>query len=97
LAELRSGFDRLPDAARRREHDEWLSGDVADGFRGRILDVDQHVADVCGGLLARVDLDRRAAVTMDIWVAAIATHYELTVVTRNIRDLEHLDLRIFNP
>lgn len=34
---------------------------------------------------------------MDIWVAAIAIRYDLTVVTRDKRDLEHLDLRIFNP
>ena len=97
LAELRSGIHRLPEGARRRELDDWLSGDVVDGFRGRILDIDPLVADVCGRLLARNYLDRGAAVTMDVWIAAIATHHQLTVVTRNVRDFEPLGVPVLNP
>lgn len=98
LAELRSGIHRLPEGARRRELDDWLSEAVVDGFRqDRILGIDPLVADICGRLLAQVYLDRGAAVTMDVWIAAIATHHQLTVVTRNARDFEHLDVPVFNP
>lgn len=97
LAELRSGIHRLPEGARRRELDNWLSGDVVNKFRGRILNIDPLVADVCGRMRARIHLDRGTAVTMDVWIAAIATHYDLTVVTRNVRDFEPLGVPVFNP
>lgn len=42
-------------------------------------------------------LDRGAAVTMDVWIAAIATHHQLTVVTRNTRDFEPLGVPVFDP
>ena len=97
LAELRSGIDRLPAGTRRQNLDDWLSGDVVDGFRGRILVIDPVVADICGRLLARNYLDRGAIVTMDVWIAAIATHHQLTIVTRNTRDFERLSVRVFDP
>ncbi len=97
LAELRSGIYRLPEGGRRRELDDWLSVDVVVGFQGRILDIDPPVADACGRLLARNHLDRGAAVTMDVWIAAIATHHQLTVVTRNTRDFERLGVPVFDP
>jgi len=97
LAELRSGIHRLPEGGRRRELDDWLSVDVVVGFQGRILDIDPPVADACGRLLARNHLDRGAAVTMDVWIAAIATHHQLTVVTRNTRDFERLGVPVFDP
>ena len=34
---------------------------------------------------------------MDIWIAAIATHHDLIVVTRNVRDFEPLGVPVFNP
>lgn len=97
LAEIRSGIHRLPQGSRRRELDAWLTQDVSSGFRGRILVIDERVADVCGRLLAQAHLDRGAAVTMDVWIAATAQVHSLTVVTRNTRDFEHLGVRIFNP
>lgn len=97
LAELRSGIHRLPEGAWRRELDDWLSGDVVVGFRNRILNIDPLVADVCGRLLARNYLDRGAVVMLDVWIAAIATYHDLTVVTRNTRDFDPLGVPVFNP
>jgi len=97
LAELRSGIDRLPAGVRRRELDDWLSREVVEGFRDRILTIDPGVANVCGRMLARVHLDRGAAVTMDVWIEATAQVHDLTVVTRNVRDFEPLSVPVLNP
>ncbi len=55
------------------------------------------IADVCGQMLALANLDRRSAVTMDIWIAATAHVHGLTVVTRNTRDFDGLGVEVFNP
>jgi predicted nucleic acid-binding protein len=34
---------------------------------------------------------------MDFWIAAIAKHHGLTLVTRNVRDFQDLDVPIINP
>jgi predicted nucleic acid-binding protein len=97
IAELRSGIDRLPMGERRRNLDTWLTNDIVFRFQGRVLGIDETIANICGQKLALANLSRDARSTMDVWIAAIATHHELTVVTRNVRDFEHLDVRIFNP
>ena len=45
------------------------------------------------------DGDRAAQVppAADAQIAAVAIHHELTIVTRNLRDFEYFDLKLFNP
>lgn len=97
LAEARSGIARMPEGRRRWQLEEWLNHDVRQFFGDRMLGIDTAIADVCGQMLAVANLDRRAAVTMDVWIAATAIVHDLTVVTRNTRDFEALDVPLFNP
>lgn len=97
LAEARSGIARMPEGRRRWKLEEWLEHDLRRSFGHRMLGIDAAIADVCGQMLAAANLDRRSAVTMDVWIAATAHVHGLTVVTRNTRDFEHLGVRLVNP
>lgn len=97
LAEARSGIARMPEGRRRWKLEEWLEHDVRRFFGDRMLGIDAAIADVCGQMLAVVNPDRRAIVTMDIWIAATAVVHDLTVVTRNTRDFEALGVPLLNP
>lgn len=70
---------------------------VTQRFRGRILGIDAEIADVCGRLLAQHRLTADVRRTMDIWLAAIALHHGLVLVTRNERDFRGLGPKIVNP
>ena len=57
-----------------------------------MIDVDGDVA----GAWARIRA-RRSAPVIDALIAATASVHDLTVVTRNARDFEALDVKVLNP
>lgn len=97
MMELRQGIDMMPEGKRRQMVETWLVEQVTQRFRGRILGVDTDVADICGQLLARQRLSSSICRMMDIWLAAIALHHDLTIVSRNERDFQGLGVSILNP
>ena len=97
LAELRSGMSRLPAGRRRAELERWLEHDVRTRFRGRILGIDEDVADRCGVLLGANHLSIHIRRIMDFWLAAIAIQHGLTIVSRNERNFRDLGVRLLNP
>ncbi len=97
FAELRRGVELLPAGRRRDRLEDWIAGDLAARFDGRILDVDRHVADAWGRIMARSCRTGHAVGSMDAFFAATAECHELTLVTRNVRDFEGLGIPLHNP
>lgn len=97
FAEIRYGIERMPTGRRRERLATWLSEDLPLRFEGRVLGVDLRVADIWGSVLAR---EQQAGVTigpMDVLFAATAEAHGLTLVTRNVRNLERLHIPLFDP
>ena len=97
LAELRHGVERMEDGSRRRRIDEWLHHELPLRFEGRILFVDDAVADAWGREVARREALRRRIEPMDAFIAATALVHELTVVTRNTADFKSSVKAVINP
>jgi toxin FitB len=97
FGEIRKGIATLPAAARRTRLEAWLDHDLALRFAGRILPVDQPVADRWGRLSAEVASKRMVLPVVDGLLAATALHHNLTLVTRNSRDIELTSVPFFNP
>lgn len=97
LAELRHGIDRLADGRRRRGLDAWLREDLPLRFEGRVLPVDQAIADRWGELVARREAAGRPIAAMDAFIAATASVHGLTLVTRNAADFRSVVREIVNP
>jgi toxin FitB len=70
----------------------WLDSHVLPAFSGRVLAVDTAVAIRCAELHVP---DPRAY--RDTLIAATALVHGMTVVTRNLVDLENIGVAIFNP
>lgn len=97
LAEIRFGVERLPDASRRAELNEWLAHKVRPMFEQRILPVSE---DVMFKWRLLVEEGRKAGHTFsqpDLIIAATALHHGLTVVTRDTTDFEKARAPVFNP
>lgn len=93
LGEIRRGIVRLErrDAPQARLLATWLAG-IAAEFADRILDVTGRVADRWGAL------DPQHPVPMaDGLISATAIVHDLTLVTRNVRDVERTGVRLLNP
>ena len=97
LGEIRKGIAGRVQDRRRTRLETWLDVELPARFAGRILSVDESVADRWGLLAA--DAKRRHFVlpVIDGLLAATAQHYNLTVVSRNSSHFVAIQVRVFNP
>jgi predicted nucleic acid-binding protein len=97
LGELQKGISKLPDGTKKDELQAWVALDLVERFAGRILDIDLETALCWGRLQGEAEQAGEKLPVMDSLIAATAAAHGLVVVTRNVRDLERCQARIFNP
>ncbi len=97
IAELRDGIDRMRRGGKRDQLMLWLEHGLPMRFRGRIIAVDERIADAWGRLSAVHYFSQREIDIMDGFIAATALVRGLTVVTRNVRDFTPLGVSVLNP
>ena len=96
LAELRHGVERLATGARKNRLETWLRQELPQRFEGRILFVDDQIADAWGRAIARSEAMGRPMGAMDAFLSATAEHHRMTLVTRNVSDFPLLRA-VLNP
>ena len=96
LGEIRKGIMLLNNAPRRVALEAWLDSDLVLRFAGRILPIDQSVADRWGRLAA-LPGSRSPVPVIDGLLAATALHHNLTLVTRNTKDVTRTGVPLFDP
>jgi hypothetical protein len=97
FAEIRFGIERVADAGRRAELNDWLGHKVRPMFDGRVLVVSE---DVMFKWRLLVEDGRKAGHTFsqpDLIIAATALHYDLTVVSRDVSHYQRARAAVFNP
>jgi predicted nucleic acid-binding protein len=97
LAEIRYGIERMPVGSKRSSLSAWLENDLPLRFEGRILTVDAAVADACGRIMYQKARRGKTPTVADSLLAATAQVHQLSLVSRNIKDFEGLDLALLNP
>jgi predicted nucleic acid-binding protein len=97
LGEIRIGIERLRPGKRRGRLESWLTVDLRARFEGRILPVDDSVAERWGALSAIATASGRPVPVIDGLLAATALHYDLTLVTRNVQDVAGTAVATLNP
>ena len=93
LGEIRKGVEKIRsrDAAQARALEKWLAA-VSKAFGERILAIDSAVADEWGRMSAT-----RPVPVIDGLLAATAKAHCMVLVTRNVRNVAGLDVRVLNP
>jgi predicted nucleic acid-binding protein len=97
LGEIRRGIAALPQSRRRATLEAWLDKDLRTRFEGRILDIDQDVADRWGLLTAMARNKGTALPVIDGLLAATALGHNLTLVTRDRGQIPSMGVAVFNP
>jgi len=97
FGEIRLGVELLPPGKRRTQLEQWLDRDLPEWFEGRILPVDQSIADRWGLLRAQAQMKVRALSVIDALLAATALQHNLTIVSRNVSDFSIVGLAVVNP
>lgn len=97
FAEIRFGIERVSDATRRAELNDWLAHKVRPMFDQRVLAVSE---DVMFKWRLLVEDGRKAGHTYsqpDLIIAATALHHGLTVVTRDTSEFSRARVPVLNP
>ena len=97
LGEIRKGIAGLTDASRRAAIENWLEKAVRPRFAGRILSVDEAVAERWGIVSAAASRAGAPVPAIDGLLAASALHHDLTLVTRNAPDVAGAGVPVLNP
>lgn len=96
IGEIRKGLVVLTSGRRRSSLEAWLDIELAARFAGRILPIDQLVAERWGRLAGAAQARGSPLPVIDGLLAATALHHDLTVVSRNVRDFAVEGLRSLN-
>ncbi|MFM7100555.1 MAG: type II toxin-antitoxin system VapC family toxin [Verrucomicrobiota bacterium] len=93
LGQIRRGIERIRarDPRQADALEAWLES-ITQGYEERLLPVDRRVADRWGALGAHQPI-----APVDGLLAATALTHQLTLVTRNVADVESTGVKVLNP
>jgi predicted nucleic acid-binding protein len=97
FGEIRKGLAALPQSKRRTNLETWVEVELRARFFGRILPVDIAVADRWGLLAAQTKAKGKPLSIIDGLLAATSLHYNLTLVTRNTKDVIATGVATLDP
>lgn len=97
LAEIRFGIERLTDAVKRAELNDWLNLRIRPMFAQRTLSVSEDVI-LKWRLLVEAGRKARHTFTQpDLFIAATALCHGLTIVSRDVGDYRRANVPVRNP
>ncbi len=97
IGEVQKGITKLPACTKKNQLQSWLDNDLIERFENRIVPIDQKVARMWGVILAQEEKKGRQIPAIDGLIAATCLVYDMTVVTRNVSDMQVDGLSVFNP
>jgi toxin FitB len=97
LGELQKGISRLTPCVRKDELQAWVEHDLVERFAGRIIDFDLETACIWWKIQGEGELKGEKLPVMDSLIAASSVAHGLSVVTRNVTDMERCGARVFCP
>jgi|SRR5690606_21563050 len=97
LGEIQKGIAKLSDKKRKSGLQKWLDSDLKGRFADRILPVTEEIAKTWGTIQGEAEAKGNPIPSIDGLIGATAVAHNLTVVTRNERDIAPTGARVLNP
>jgi len=98
LGEIKEGIDTLPDEDPRKEKlRTWFEEQILEAHEGSIVDFDRQVALKWGEIKGMTNRMGRTRPDLDAQIAATAVVHDMTVLTRNVSDMEYTGAEVENP
>ena len=97
IAEIRSGIERFDETDRRRARLESWYENMASLLNRRIVSFDHLMAVEWGRIVGISFRSGKVKPGMDMLIAATAKSRNMTLVTRNTKDMEGVGVELLNP
>lgn len=96
IGEMRKGVEKMPASVRKGLLEKWLA-DYLRFYADNIVAFDAEVAMTWGQLVGRLQLEGMSPPVIDSQIAAMALHHRMTLVTRNVRDMQATGVEVLDP
>lgn len=97
IGELYKGIEKLSASdAKRQQLEVWCLA-VKSVFGDRVLAFDAQTAEDWGRIVGRASASGRTKPSIDMQIAATARHHGMTLVTRNVKDMDGVGVEVVNP
>lgn len=97
IGEIHKGIEKIPESRRKENLYNWVNYELKERFKNRIIDFDLHAATIWGKAQAISEQSGKNMPSIDGLIAATGIAYDLTVVTRNTKDMEVSGVSLLNP
>ena len=97
IGEIQKGISKLPESNKKTNLQTWLDNDLKIRFESRILPIDEKIAKEWGKIQGISEKTGNKIPVIDSMIAATGLFHKMTIVTRNIDDMQISGLEIFNP
>ncbi len=97
IGEIHKGIEKLPESKKKNSLQKWVNFDLKERFNNKILNIDIHIATTWGKVQAQSELVGQILPTIDGLIACTGLAHDLTIVTRNTKDMKASGASIINP
>jgi toxin FitB len=97
FGELHKGVEKLPESKKKEELQVWIEDELKNRFQNRIIGIDMRVSILWGKIQCFAEKKGKPMPAIDSLIAATGIAYELTIVTRNVTDMEQSGVKLLNP
>ncbi|MEJ2055673.1 MAG: type II toxin-antitoxin system VapC family toxin [Calditrichaceae bacterium] len=97
IGELHKGIEKLPDSKKKSLLHNWISIDLRTRFENRIIVFDIKAAELWGSIQSKTELSGTPMSLIDGLICSIAMSNEMTLVTRNTKDMKASGAPLLNP
>lgn len=97
IGEIKTGIENVQNSEKKEKLLLWLEKDLFNRFQSRILNIDIHTMLRWGEINNELKNLGKPLPIMDSLIAATCIHHQFTLVTRNEKDFQNLQINIINP
>ena len=98
LGEIKEGIETLSDEdPRKKKLRKWFEEQILGAYEGSIVDFDREVALKWGEIKGMTNHMGRTRPDLDAQIAATAVVHGMTVITRNVSDMEYTGAEVEDP
>lgn len=97
IGEIHKGIEKLPASKKKLELHDWINFDLKERFENRILVFDLKASEKWGVIQGNAELVGTPMSLIDGLISSIAITHEMTLVTRNSKDMQASGVKLINP
>ncbi len=97
IGEIKSGIENIKSIEKKIKLIKWFEEDLLLRFQNRIVNIDKDIMIVWGKINQSLKSKGKTLPIMDSLIASSCIYNNFTLITRNEKDFQNLDINIINP